>query len=397
MIQPTFGKERIAELDALRGLALFGILSINLYVFNAPYTYMWDFYPTFGESEGNIQEWVFTLFGGKSMFIYAFLFGFGFYLQWQRFNKKKGNFQAFYLRRMLVLATFGLAHVLFFWYGDILLPYALMGIVLLFIRRWNDTLLLLFSLLLFLAPAVAGLLEIVWGWPSLHGTLPFELPQIIEVYKQGSYLDILKVNLYQYASLKNEKLWAYIPKELALFIAGYLAAKHGVLQRIKAKPLFYLLASLGAVAIGLLFLNFNGALYTKLQMSGPQWLPVKIALYVLIADGLQGMAYVTLLIAAFQFRLFGRFLSVFSYAGKMALTNYLMQTLLATVIFSGFGLGYYGSLSPSSLLFLTLGIYAFQVLFSALYLRYNAQGPLERLWRKLSYKPMVKEKVPAVS
>lgn len=397
MIQPTTGKERIPELDTLRGLALFGILAINVYVFNAPYGYMWDFYPTFGEVEGNVQQWVFTFFGGKSMFIYAFLFGFGFFLQWQRFNKKNGNFQAFYIRRMLVLATFGLAHVLFFWYGDILLPYALMGIVLLFIHRWNDTLLLLSSLLLFLAPVVAGLLESTWGWPSLHATLPFELPQIIAVYKEGSYLEILKVNMYQYASLKNEKLWVYIPKELALFIAGYLAAKHGSLQKIKAKPLVYLLLALGAVAIGLAFLNFNGKLYTMLHMTGPQWLPVKIALYVLIADGLQGIAYITLLIAIFQFRLFSRLLSVFSYAGKMALTNYLMQTLFATLIFSGFGLGYYGSLSPSSLLFLTIGIYTFQVLFSAVYLRYNAQGPLEKLWRKLSYKPVVAKKMAAVS
>lgn len=397
MIHPTAGKERITELDALRGLALFGILSINIYVFNAPYGYMWDFYPTFGEAESTVQEWVFTLFGGKSMFIYAFLFGFGFYLQRQRFNKKKGNFQAFYLRRMLVLATFGLAHVLFFWYGDILLPYALMGIVLLFIRRWNDTLLLLFSLLLFLAPAIAWLLENTWGWPSLHASLPLELSQIIEVYKQGNYLEILKVNLHQYASLKNEKLWVYIPKELSLFIAGYLAAKHGFLHQIKAKPLYYLLAALIAIAVGLAFLNFRRELYTMLQMTSQQWMPLKIVLHVLIADGLQGMAYITLLIAAFQFRLFSRMLTVFSYAGKMALTNYLMQTLLALFIFSGFGLGYYGSLSPSSLLFLTLGIYAFQVLFSALYLKYNAQGPLERLWRKLSYKPVVKEKVTAVS
>lgn len=397
MLQPTAPGQRITELDALRGLALFGILAINVYVFNAPYAYMWDFYSAFGASEGQVHEWVLTLFGGKSMFIYAFLFGFGFYLQWQRFNQKKGNFQAFYLRRMGVLALFGLVHLFFFWYGDILLPYALMGIVLLFIRRWNDTLLLLLSFLLLLAPAIAGLLTNTWGWPSLHATLPFELSQIIDVYQQGSYLDMLKMNLHQYASLKNEKLWMYIPKELALFTGGYLAAKHGFLQRIKAKPLFYLITALVAVAVGLLFLNFNGVLYTQLQMSGQQWMPVKIALYVLIADGLQGIAYIVILIAAFQFRFFSRLLHVFSYAGKMALTNYLMQTLIATVIFSGFGLGYYGSLSPSALLFLTIGIYSFQVVFSALYLRHNAQGPLERVWRRLSYKPVVRKEVATVS
>ena len=397
MIQPTAGKERITELDVLRGLALFGILAINLYVFNAPYGYLWDFYSSFGESEGKVQEWVFTFFGGKSMFIYAFLFGFGFYLQWQRFTKKNGNFQSFYIRRMLVLALFGLAHVLFFWYGDILLPYALMGIVLLFIRQWNDKLLLLFSFLLFLGPAIAGLLTYAFGWPTLHAILPFELPRIIEIYQQGSYLDILKINLHQYASLKNEKLWMYIPRELSLFIAGYLAAKYRLLHQLKKKPVLYMVTAFATLAGCLAFFSIRSELYTLLNMIGPQWMPLKIALYVLISDGLQGLSYITLLITAFQFNLVSKLLHIFSYAGKMALTNYLMQTLIAIFIFSGFGLGYYGSLSPSTLLFLTVGIYTFQVLFSALYLRYNTQGPLERIWRKLSYKTEVSGKMPAVS
>ncbi|MEX2593348.1 MAG: hypothetical protein WD426_11270 [Anditalea sp.] len=132
----TSDENRLVELDILRGFALFGIIVVNIFVFHASYIHYFEFYGSLTGFQGRIIEVIIDFFAGNFMFIYAFLFGFGFYLQEERFQQKQQSFSEFYFRRMFLLALFGSIHILLFWYGDILLPYAVMGMVLLLLTRF---------------------------------------------------------------------------------------------------------------------------------------------------------------------------------------------------------------------------------------------------------------------
>ncbi|MEL7222526.1 MAG: hypothetical protein AAGJ93_14485, partial [Bacteroidota bacterium] len=215
---------RLYQIDALRGFALFGILMVNIFVFHAPYAHYGPFYYQFEGINSVVVEHVVFFFAGKFMFMYAFLFGYSFWLQFKKASDKQ-QFHAYWNKRMLLLAIFGILHVLLLSYGDILLPYAILGLSLPFIIRLSNTKILICFLLIYLIPVYEFVLRGFIEFPSIF-TQPVEtLERYIEINGQGSFWEIFLLRIQDYFSLRNEKLILYIPKELALFLLGILAAK----------------------------------------------------------------------------------------------------------------------------------------------------------------------------
>ncbi|MEX2593347.1 MAG: DUF418 domain-containing protein [Anditalea sp.] len=177
-----------------------------------------------------------------------------------------------------------------------------------------------------------------------------------------------------------------MPKELILFIIGYVAAHFQILQKIRSQQVTGWLLLVVFLGFGFGW-QFLGSYFLKETMSMELFtklLPLKIMLdqtfYVFI-----GLAYCMLIVLLCQTKLGLWLLYPLRFAGRMALTNYLMQSVICVLIFNSYGMGLYGTLTPVTLVIIALCIYLFQLLVSRLYLSYNEQGPMEMLWRRWSY------------
>jgi uncharacterized protein len=228
-LRPVAPSERVETIDALRGLALFGILAANLRAMAGPaLTYMQAhlFWPSFHDRLA--QAFVDTFIQGKFITIFAFLFGVGFAVQFDRATERSGKFAATYARRLFVLVLFGLIHGLLIWYGDILLTYALDGFILmLFRKRQNKTVTIWAVILLLLMPLLMVLMFIGSQagaeMPKMPQPTPAEISKVANTFTNGSWAEIAK----QRATDAVTHNWNYFPvfgiHLLGVFLLGVLA------------------------------------------------------------------------------------------------------------------------------------------------------------------------------
>lgn len=372
---------RLHQIDALRGFALFGILVVNVFVFHAPYPHYWEFYSTFKGTEGILMESTIFFFGGKFMFIYAFLFGYSFWLQYQKYEDKN-RFSSFWNRRMLLLATFGILHVLLLSFGDILLPYALLGLCLPFFVRMKTPWVILCFLLIYLVPVYEFVLRGFVEFPSIFMKAVLSLEEYIEVYGSGNFVDMFQLRMKDYFSFSNEKVIIYIPKEMALFLAGMLAGKYRLAERLSwrlALP-FIFVALIGVFSMYL----YRPQIIAFFDYENSVWQRILLGLSIQLVEFLHGGLYIIGFLFLWQSKATQAVLQFLQFPGRLSLTNYLMQSLICVIIFSY--LGYYGQLKPSTLLLIVFVIFISQTIFSYLWLRRHKQGPLEKIWRDLSAK-----------
>ena len=374
---------RIKQIDGLRGFALLGILIVNIFVFHAPYPHYSAFYGAFEGFEANIIEVVVFFFAGKFMFIYAFLFGYGFWLQREKQHNLK-SFRAYWKRRMLVLAVFGGLHVLLLSFGDILLPYALLGLSLIYFSKLDNKRLFLCFLLIYLIPVYEFVLRILFTYPSVFMKPVVPLEEYIAINSSGQFLEQFKLRMNDYFSFQNEKLILYIPKELALFLLGIFAARMRLASKLNTKKAIVFCVFALAV-MGSMYL-FRPQIIGLFDYEQSIFQRTILGLIIQSAEFFHGMFYVIGFFLLWKIPIIQCVLQLFTYPGKLSLSNYIMQSAICVLIFSGFH--YYGQLKPSALILIALSIYLFQILFSFVWLRNYQFGPLEYLWRKLSKRPM---------
>jgi len=364
-------KKRITSIDALRGFALLGILIVNIFVFHAPYAHYGEFYFGFeGEEIAVVENMVFFC-GGKFMFIFAFLFGYGCWMQYEKYTDKMA-FRKFWWRRMLLLAGFGLLHLLLFSFGDILLPYALLGMTLpFFLGLKNRTLLICFAVIHLIPPAEFVVRQL-FEYESLFTTSKYSLQEYIALNTEGSFWDLLKLRLYDFGTFRNEKLIIYIPKEWSLFLAGILASRYKLLENLdRRKGSVFVLFGLFTVVIW-----YENSIFQALLF----------ALFITIRELIHGFFYIFGFVLLWKMSFFQTLLKPLQFVGKMSLTNYIGQSIICAVLFSSFGLALYGSLKPSQLMITAFVIFISQLIFSYFWLIKFDYGPLEGLWRKWSYR-----------
>ncbi len=338
-MSPVQPSERLTHLDLLRGIALFGVLLVNaLSGFSMSlYNYMPGPPPSLLVAE---------LFEFRAMSLFAFLFGVGVAIQSGRIAKP----HAFLLRRFAALFAIGVAHIVLLWNGDILCLYAVCGMLLLPFLRLRARWLLLAALVLkriSLPVALPGADAL-----RAHGA------EATRVYSTGAWTEIL-VYRCQEAIQWDLPLWlSALPLTLGLMMLGMAAWRHPVMRRPQDhRPL--LLVVFGAGVAGAML---------------DYWFDLDMPWVLAAAYG-----------SAILLWLDPSRLPAITSVGRMALTNYLAQSLIMTWIFNGYGLGLFGRLGAGAVTAIAIAVYALQAWWSVMWLQRHAQGPVERLWRRASY------------
>ena len=402
---PTQPGERIRVIDVLRGLALFGIVTANMRGFAGPLTsyfqpdLIWktriDFW---------VQVFVDTFIQGKFITIFAFLFGVGFAVQFTRAEKRRSGFARVYSRRLLALLLLGALHQFLFWWGDILVSYALGGFLLIPFRKRRNKTVLIWTLALMLAPIVgaAG----AAAYKRLRPDPPqrveearkkaveerrqreSDMSKTVQVYQTGSYPRIFRERL---GELKREIRTQpfVVVLTLPIFLLGLWVWRQGIFQDPEAHRT---LLRKGLVIGALVGLPANIAhVWGAHQISGQVQVgppsPFMIAGFLLALFGRPAlsMSYACALGLLFLNETWRPRLLPFAAIGRTALSNYLLQTVVCTTIFYGYGGALFARVSLAWLLVLTVVIYALEAPLSNWWLARYRFGPAEWIWRSMTY------------
>lgn len=392
---PVSASERILALDVLRGFAVLGILVMNIQSFAMPLAAYSN--PTGWEMQSPLD---FLLWGfahlvaeQKFMTIFSILFGAGVALMLQRLEERDARVAVIHYRRTLGLILIGLAHSYLLWYGDILVTYGVCALFLYPFRRVRPSRLLIVGIvLLCVAPVVSqGYSLYVSQLPeeeataALAGLEPSEeqVAREVELYR-GSWIEQMEHRAptalsFQTMILAFFTLW----RAGGLMLIGMALYKWGVLTA-RRSPAFYRRLVLVGAATGLP-LVLASLLY--IVRHGFDFLAVWFAAGVLNYAGSLGVAF-AYVGGVMWWCLAGRpgpLTHALGAAGRMALTNYLLQTILCTLVFYGFGLGLFGRLGLAAQWLVVLGVWAVSLVLSPWWLARYRFGPFEWLWRSMTY------------
>jgi uncharacterized protein len=400
-ISPISLQERIEVLDVLRGLAVCGILIGNMQWFSG-YGMMPPSIAMQTPVADRITHFLVHFFiEGKFYSIFSFLFGFGFALQMARAEERGDRTASLFKRRLFWLLVIGLAHAYLLWAGDILSIYALMGFLLLLFRKKTDRSLLKWAFALFLIPILTYILLYVLfvAFVPPEAVAKLEAARIemwnngVKAVPQSGYLQIVTgYNLNyvagRYASLILEMR---LPKILATFLLGFYAYRRGFFQNLSSHRSLIRRFLLYGLVLGLVgniaFATLAGGAEAALPPS-----PAGILGVIGYAFGVPALAlfFIALISTLWQKDVWRRLLSFLAPVGRMALTNYLLQTVICVLIFYGFGFGQYGRFGARAATVTALIIFLFQILLSWLWLNYFSYGPMEWIWRQLTYRQRLK-------
>lgn len=398
LLQPVEFTNRIYFIDALRGFAILGIFIANLPFFAgvsfmddaqlaASNTAVWDQY---------VRTFEHIFVEAKFYSLFSLLFGIGFGLQWMRAQTKGVSFVPFFSRRLGWLLLIGFIH-LTFWIGDILFLYAMTGFALLLFRNMNPRNLLLWAISLLLMPILwdtvkwasegdASLAWLLFGAGRFLDTYFGNPEEIIDILKLEGFIPYIKGNLagmcYRYGDLIYTGRFY---KVFAMFLVGFWLVKSGWLETWQDRK-----ASLRKVLIIGLVIGIPanvGVMLIGESINGYAPVGMNVLKTFLHAIGVAPLclAYAAGLALIWLARREGGFLRHLVPVGRMALSNYLLQTTIGITVFYGVGAGYVGQVGSVYLLLMALGVFAIQTVLSALWLRRFRFGPAEWLWRSLSY------------
>lgn len=390
---------RVLTIDFIRGVALLGILLINiqtyaLFLFLRP-EQVYGLHLDQPDIYGPLQFVVHLLVKEQFYTIYSFLFGLGFYLMMDKNQALGLDGRAVFKRRLWLLLVIGLVHGLVFWFGDILHKYALLGFSLLYFNKksievlwkWIGGLVLI-ALLLQL-----GKLLFFAETPDSIATSQAQtdvvIMQVVHTWQYGTFLDVVRMQklgvLMLHVMAAQGGMASWLQYEI-MFLLGLITAKAGLFQRADE-----LKKRLSRFACWLLVPALLLKAVSCLPVLQIHFLPDSIALEnalmattEFIATPLLSITYIiglTMLCEAKSTRL----LRWIGNAGRMGLTNYLGQTLICMGLFYHYGLGLSGRLNLFESLLLAVIIYIVQVCCSNLWLAYHDIGPAEKMWRKLTY------------
>jgi uncharacterized protein len=353
---PVAPEDRSPTLDILRGFCLLGILLTNITHFVGL-----EFEPPgYGLSEAgyNVYQWTERFVTSSFRPSLSLLFGLGFALQLRRNPNATGRFSV----RLLVLLLFGLVHGYLIWNGDILTEYALVGFLLIPFAKRSSVTVMIWALAVFLLmPFTIGI--------NAALNLDFDRYVIADTFQNGTYLEFLRANMLVYTDRLVISI-LYVSQTISCFLLGLWLGRVGALEKPKEHRLFLL----GALTL-MLFLAWWGYQNSR----------ENFFLDVLFASPTLGFAYIAALALLVSFVPFQKLFYFFSYTGRMPLTTYMGASVILGYLFFGYGLGWYGRFYSGEWIRVALILYGSQIIFSWLWLKFFRAGPLEWLWRSLSY------------
>jgi len=390
-VGPVSLTERIEFIDVLRGMALFGILAANMRAFFAPLDAYGDIQVLFhNRADVWAQGFIDACIQGKFITIFSFLFGMGFAMQMGRAEAKGLRFLSFYPRRLLALALFGVIHGVLIWGGDVLLTYACSGAILLLFRNRQQKTLLSWAGGLFAVPIVAATVFMTlyfsrWhrAWMDPKPPDMAKLYAVINIYAHGTVRQILAQNRVEW---KQElPTTGFAIYATALFLLGMWVWREGIVQNLeKYKPVFKSVCA-WCLPLGLAISIYFAVVKAVVPPGhGSLWLFFAIILW-LPGSHILSAAYMSGLALLYLRPDWQKVLLPFAAVGRTALTNYLMQSVICTLFFYHYTSGLYGRIGPALGLVPTVVVYAAQVVISNWWLGRYRFGPMEWLWRGITY------------
>lgn len=398
-LAPLSQSKRIDLVDSLRGFAIFGILMVNMPAFFKPGVEL-IMLPSFGESTMEILSngFIYFFFTGKFFVLFSLLFGFGFYIFLHKDGEVSKQNISLFRKRLFWLLIIAIAHIALLWEGDILFYYALFGFLLILFRKSSTKKIIIWMLVFLLIPIVfVGLISML---PQFLASNPEALQAMekgsqeqlaatqdlvqraYQVYNSGSYSKVIKMNIEQWLFLLSGIIIFY-PTCMVMFLMGLLIGRSGFFTRTKEYEL---------MKVFWISLPFGVLLNIGLLLSLANANPASLDHWAFIGrtTGILGgivmmVTYVSGFILLYNRGKFAGLFSGFSAVGRMALTNYISHSLIALVLFRLGLFDLFGEIEVWQGILLVLAIFSFQISFSKFWLNKYRFGPLERLWRTLTY------------
>jgi uncharacterized protein len=392
-IGPVLAQERIDAIDVLRGVAILGILVVNMSLFSLPEgvtpSQLWP-----NAVDGTAERLIFFFAQEKFKTLFSFLFGLGLAVQMMRADARGARFLPLYARRLCVLFLIGVAHFLFLWDGDILHDYAENGFVLLLFRRRALRTLLVWAGLFLAVPLFFYSLTTYYSVTRdvsapLESWISWETETDAQttiderrIYSSGTYGEQIKLRAGELPLDTAPDIDdAFV---LTAFLLGLYAGRRRIfhdipahlplIRRVQRWGLLIGIAGNAAFAVGG---AFEPSPTSVMQNVG--------RLCLVIAAPALTLCYAATIVLLTQREAWRRRLAPLAAVGRTALSNYLLQSLICTTIFYSYGLALFCKVGPAVGLVLTIAIFLFQVPLSMWWLRRFQFGPIEWLWRSLTY------------
>lgn len=391
VLNPTTSGERIEMIDALRGFALTGVCLGNLALFS------FFFCLSNGQKADLpfpvintiISYFIYFFVDWKFWTLFSIMFGFGASIFISRADDLHKNGKALYSRRLIILLIWGLIHGILFWFGDILSEYALAGFVLLLFSNKKSMALAVWGIILgALIPLVLRILQVTLLPETLDkfdklGTLT------MDAYSSRSFSKVIVANLVN-IKIYSLYVWFLLIAALGRFMIGYWIGQSGRMHHIENFTDFFRKTMRICAWIGfpvMLILTLTRIL-TDAEVLTPESKWESITCLSEVASLTIGIFYAIKFTFLYQNKKWKKRLSVFKEMGRMALTNYLMQTIFNILIFNGIGFGLAGEIGPSIYILWFVFLMILQIIFSKWWLSKYRFGPFEWLWRSLTYKKL---------
>lgn len=398
-IAPVLSADREKIMDVLRGFALLGIFIANLHHLS-----LFDSKNVSGvlhyASDDVVDFFHRVLVEGKFYSIFSLLFGWGVSQQIYRASQKNINALPTVRRRLGWMLLLGFLHLFLLWPGDIVAFYAMLGFVLLLFRKMSDKNLLKCGVAFFLLPIALYALKMLFPDLNAPAGIVYEAGVAVEnkllgnantssrLESTASWILIWKNNIagffFRYGYLFFvSRIW----KVLGVFMIGFMLGRNDNLKKLIANKkilnyiiLFGLLIALPANFLMAYYMGFEDD-YWDMKMNG-----FYQTLFYAIGVAPLAFAYAALIIRWFQTKNGNKILSVLQPVGKMAFSNYILQSIIGITVFFGVGFAKGGQLGPTSWTIFAIAVYLCQIFISYIWLSYFNFGPIEWIWRSLTYK-----------
>jgi len=408
-VTPIPGVERYAAIDLLRGFGVLGILAINIQLFSMPFALSVNPMALGDRGRLDFAIWVAThlFFDQKFMTIFSLLFGAGILIMTSRAESRGGRSAALHYRRMAWLLVFGLVHAYLIWYGDILVLYAVCGFLVYPLRRREPLTLLVLGVLALSVGAALGIAagvavsaapaeaqqDVVGFWAPAPAIVQAEISAF-----QGGWLAQMPMRVAYSLDFHTSDLWTWgLWRAGGLMLIGMALSKWGVVTGERSRRLYVAMAA-GGFLIGLPVVALG-----VWQMHAWQWEPVRSYFF-----GTQfnywgslpvSCGWIGVFLLAARDNVLRRLQRRVIAVGRMAFSSYILTSLVCTFVFYGHGLGLFATVGRPGQLLVMLAVWITVLIVAPLWLDRFQFGPLEWLWRSLTYgerQPMRRANVPAV-
>ena len=415
---PVTASERITSIDTLRGVAVLGILVMNIYAFAMPIVAYQDPLAMGGTEWYNLGTWFFThiFFDQKFMTIFSLLFGAGLTMMAMRAKARGEQCSGTWYRRNFWLLLIGVAHGYFIWFGDILFHYAVMGMLIYPLRNLSPRILIVIASVLL---SIGALLQFGGGkYKTQLQAQGIEIQQLQEAGEELTEQQQATLEEWEAFAMYMEPTEHQVEEDTAAYLGSYRDAfehRKPVVQMMQLQATFgfiiwrvggLMLIGMGFMKLGILSAEQSLRFYKRMMLIG-YGIGLPIMLYsawnmnthhwemlwmirVGVLPNYVGSLFVAaghigLVMTMVRIDAFGTLMGGFRAVGRMAFTNYLMHSIVMTTIFYGYGMGLYGQVPRIWQMAFVAGMLGFQLCFSSYWLKRYRFGPAEWLWRSLTY------------